>query len=314
MIALRKNIIEKIVTVLNTKAGELKGGELMRFTSKIKNIINLLRTEKQVPIPQPVNVQKLLEGKVALITGGSGGIGFAIAEAFLKSGAKVIIAGTKEEKLKNCCEKLRNSIEKTGGTEIYLQYIVLNVLDVKSMPDKVRVAAALFPENKIDILVNSAGLNGKLNFEHMIEAEYDAIMDVNAKGTYFMSQAVSQFMIKKNIKGHILNVASSSALRPASTPYCMSKWAIKGLTVGLADVLLPHGIVVNAIAPGPVATPMLGKNEGDSIDYPGIVSGRYAMPSEIANLAVFMASDMGDMIVGDTFFITGGSGIISLHR
>lgn len=87
----------------------------MRFTSKIKNIINLLRTEKQVPIPQPVNAQRLLEGKVSLITGGSGGIGFAMAEAFLKSGAKVIIAGTKEEKLKNCCEKLRNSIEKTGG-------------------------------------------------------------------------------------------------------------------------------------------------------------------------------------------------------
>lgn len=286
----------------------------MSLKSKVKNIINLLRSEKQVPIPQPVNVQKLLEGKVALITGGSGGIGFAIAEAFLKSGAKVIIAGTKEEKLKNCCVKLRNSVEQTGGTEIYLQYIVLNVLDVKSMPDKVRFAASLFYENKIDILVNSAGLNGKLNFKNMTEAEYDAIMDVNAKGTYFMSQAVSQFMIEKNIKGHILNVASSSALRPASTPYCMSKWAIRGLTVGLADVLLPHGIVVNAIAPGPVATPMLGKNEGESIEYPGIVSGRYAMPSEIANLAVFMASDMGDMIVGDTFFITGGSGIISLHR
>lgn len=87
----------------------------MRFTSRIKNTINLLRTEKQVPIPQPVNAQKLLEGKVALITGGSSGIGFAMAEAFLKSGAKVIIAGTKEDKLKNCCEKLRNSIEKNGG-------------------------------------------------------------------------------------------------------------------------------------------------------------------------------------------------------
>ena len=84
--------------------------------------------------------------------------------------------------------------------------------------------------------------------------------------------------------------------------------------IGLADILLPYGIVVNAIAPGPVATPMLGRNEGDPIDNLSMVSGRYSMPCEIANLAVFMVSDMGDMIVGDTYYITGGSGIISLHR
>lgn len=297
----------------------------MSLKSKIKNAINLLRTERQIPIPQPVNVQRMLDGKVVLITGGSGGIGIAMAEAFLENGAKVIIAGTSERKLQKCCEKLQASIPESTfkhfveGTQSdlilnYLQYVVLNVLDIKSMSDKVRYAAGLFTENRIDILVNAAGLNGQTNFGQMTEAEFDNIMDVNVKGTYFMSQAVSQFMIEKKTKGHILNVASSSALRPASTPYCMSKWAIRGLTLGLADVLLPYGIVVNAIAPGPVATPMLGKYEGDSVENPGIVSGRYAVPSEIASLAVFMVSDMGNLIVGDTYFMTGGSGLITLHR
>jgi len=84
--------------------------------------------------------------------------------------------------------------------------------------------------------------------------------------------------------------------------------------MGLADILLPHGIIVNAIAPGPVATPILGKKEGDSINNVNSVSGRYSTPQEIANLAIFMVSDMGNMIVGDTYYITGGSGIISLHH
>lgn len=283
----------------------------MSFKSKVKKAIKLLRSKEMIPIPQPVNTQKLLEGKVALITGGSGGIGFAIAKAFLESGCKVIIAGTNEKNLQNCLERLC-----AGGVEHkeFCEHIVLNVLDVKLMSDKVRCAATKFPENRIDILVNSAGLNGRANFDYMTEEEYDKIMDVNVKGTYFMSQTVSQFMIEKKTKGHILNVASSSALRPANTPYCMSKWAVRGMTLGLADILLPQGIVVNAIAPGPVATSMLGKQEGDSIENPDMVSGRYAMPSEIASLAVFMVSDMGNLIVGDTYFITGGSGLISLHH
>lgn len=281
----------------------------MGFKSKVKNAIDLFRTEKQIPIPQPVNTQKLLEGKVAFITGGSGGIGFAMAEAFLQSGAKVIIAGTNEKKLQSCLERLRGT--KYIG---FCEYIVLDVLDVKSMPDKVQYAAAKFPENRIDILVNSAGLVAHLDFAHMTEEEYDSVMNVNSKGMYFMSQAVSQFMIEKKTKGHILNVSSSSALRPASTPYHMSKWVVKGLTLGLADVLMPYGIIVNAIAPGQVATSMLGKQSGDSIENPDTVCRRYAMPSEVAALAVFMVSDMGNLIVGDTYYMTGGSGIISLHH
>ena len=271
--------------------------------SKIREFIRLTRAKKLIPIPEPVNTDKLLDGKIALITGGSGGIGMGIAKAFINSGAKVIIAGTNEQKLRKCL-----SILPEGG------YLLLNVLDVKAMPEKVKEAANLFPENRIDILVNSAGVVSHSGFENMTEEEYDSIMNINAKGTYFMSQAVSKFMIEHKIKGHILNISSSSSLRPAWTPYQMSKWAVRGLTLGLADCLLPHGIIVNAIAPGPVATPMLGKNEGDEIFNATNPSGRFAMPSEIANLAVFMVSSMGDLIVGDTFYITGGSGNISLHR
>lgn len=90
------------------------------------------------------------------------------------------------------------------------------------MPEKVRLAAKMSSTGMSDILVNSAGLLAHSDFLHMTEKEYDSIMDVNAKGTYFMSQAVGKFMIENKIKGHILNVTSSSALRPAWTPYQMS--------------------------------------------------------------------------------------------
>jgi 3-oxoacyl-[acyl-carrier protein] reductase len=93
----------------------------------------------------------------------------------------------------------------------------------------------------------------------------------------------------------------------------MSKWAIKGLTMGLADRLLKEGIVVNAIAPGPTATEMINVHDNDSIYSESNPAGRYVMPSEIASLAAFMVSDAGNMIVGDTFYMTGGSGTISYH-
>ena len=173
----------------------------------------------------------------------------------------------------------------------------------------------MFEENRIDILVNSAGTIVKNTFFDISENEYDRVMDTNAKGTFFMSREVGRFMIDRGIKGHILNISSASALRPAWTPYEMSKWAIRGLTMGLADSLLPYGIIVNAIGPGPVATPMLNITEkNDNLYNCRTVSKRYAMPCEIASLAVFMVSDLGNLVVGDTYYMTGGSGIISMHR
>ncbi len=209
---------------------------------------------------------------------------------------------------------MRNASKNLGGGGCRnVSSIVIDVLDVCSLPEKVKAAEALFPEEHIDILVNSAGILSQNDFLDMSEQEYDNIMNINAKGTFFMSQAAAKNMIENRVHGHILNVTSSSALRPAWTPYQMSKWAVRGLTLGMADRLLPYDIIVNAIAPGPTATPMLGKNQGDIIYNDVCPAKRYAMPSEIAALATFMVSDLGNMIVGDTFYITGGSGTITLH-
>ena len=139
-------------------------------------------------------------------------------------------------------------------------------------------------------------------------------MDINLKGVFFFSREIASLMKNAGVHGHILNVSSSSSLRPAWTPYQISKWGINGFTKGLADLLIADNIVVNAIAPGPTATGIFGLKEGDSISNPTNPAGRFALPSEVAALAVFMASPLGDMIVGDTFFISGGSGVISYHR
>ncbi|MBR0341465.1 MAG: SDR family oxidoreductase [Oscillospiraceae bacterium] len=272
----------------------------------VKSLIQLFKSEKIQPIIVPTDSRKLLDGKIVLISGGTGGIGFAIAKHFLDSGAKIILLGRSEDRLKKSVQDL------TGENNV--KYIVADASNVQILEQQVQTAASLFSEDKIDILVNAAGMIGKSDFLHTDEAEYDSIMDVNAKGTFFLTQATAKLMISKKIKGHILNISSSSALRPAWGPYHMSKWAVRGFTIGAADVLLPYGIVVNAIGPGPTATKMLGKEDGDSIYNSTNPSGRYATPEEIASLALFMVSGAGDMIVGDTFYMTGGSGITSLHK
>lgn len=283
----------------------------MGIKTKIRKVINTLmmmsKEEIIKPVIVPTDKEHLLDGKVALITGGSSGIGFAIAKQFMESGAKVIIAGTNEERL----QKASSCLREIGGIS---DSLIIDVRDTEKLSAKVNEAASLFDDNRIDILVNSAGVVIKHDFWKIDEAEYDAVMDTNAKGTFFMSQAVAKLMIEKGTKGHILNVSSSSALRPAWTPYQMSKWSVRGLTLGLADLFIPYGIVVNAIAPGPTATPMLGKVEGENIYEPYTPSRRYAMPEEVAALALFMVSGAGDMIVGDTFYMTGGSGTITLHH
>ena len=267
----------------------------------VGKVIKRLNKREKIMVPIMTDSGHLLETHTALITGGCGGIGSSIAKRFSDAGCNVIVSGTSLDKVKTMCEQNPK-----------LKGILLDLQDVASFEEKITEAEKLFGGG-IDILVNCAGFNPETNFFDASEDDFDNTMAVNIKGTFFLSRVVSNRMIANCTKGHILNISSSSALRPAWSPYEISKWALKGFTIGMADSLIPHGIVVNGIAPGPTATKMQNRSDESDLDY-GNPIGRLQTPDEIANLALVLASDMGNIVVGDTLYATGGSGVISLHN
>lgn len=247
---------------------------------------------------------QLLNGRNAIITGGTSGIGYEIADAFLDSGASVIITGRNMERLDKSISKLKEKDENRKVSSL-----VLDNTDVKDIDEKLK---NVLNEKDIDLLVNNAGIaGGPYSLDNCTLEDYQMVMDTNLRGTIFISRIISENMIRKNIKGNILNICSSSSLRPANTPYVLSKWGLRGYTLGLAKKLIKHGIVVNGLAPGPTATPMLLKENVKNIALPQNPTGRYALPEEIANMAVVLTSDMGRMVVGDIVYMTGGSGVIT---
>ena len=248
---------------------------------------------------------QLLKGRSALITGGTSGIGFQIARSFLYAGACVIITGRNQKRVDEACQKLLQECEdwKDNIHGIEMDVTKINQLE-QGFQDIIKSVGG------IDILVNNAGLEGG-NINSCTEGEFDAIINTNMKGVFFLSRIAARHMLKQGIKGNILNVCSSSSLRPANSAYTMSKCAGRSLTEGLARMLIPYDIVVNGIAPGPTATPMLMKDGVvDDLNLPNNLTGRYALPEEIANMAVVLVSGMCRMVVGDILYMTGGSGLI----
>ncbi len=277
--------------------------DTINFLKKIKkNTSNAFK--RKIPVSIPVYKGDLLKNRTALITGGSSGIGYAIGKAFLDNGATIIITGRNKEKLDKSLKKLKEEYKNVYSID-------LDISDIDSMDDKIKEIDKMLNGKKIDILVNNAGVFSSSSFGNIKEEEFDKVIDANLKGTCFLSQKVSNYMKKNKIKGNILNIASSSSLRPATTPYSVSKWGIRGLTIGMAKKLIDDGIVVNGIAPGPTATEML-KGDSNNITKSQYPLDRYIMPEEIANLAVFLTSDMGRMIVGDIIYMTGGLGTITV--
>ena len=276
--------------------------------SKIKRIVKYILYGVPVKNVVTANIgviapNEMLKGKTALVTGGTSGIGKAIAQAFLNSGAKVIITGRNQEKADKVCREIKGS----DDTPVFA--IELDNTVPESFSKKIQEILALPGVEKIDILVNNAGLLGGDISNTSIE-EFDKVVDTNLRGSFFLSRDIAHYMINNGIRGNILNIASSSSLRPAASAYTLSKWGLRGMTLGLAKTLSPYGIVVNGIAPGPTATPMLKKDASD-IAFDGNPAGRYAMPDEIANMAVMLTSSMGRMVVGDIVYMTGGSGLIT---
>lgn len=196
----------------------------------------------------------LLKDKTVLVTGGTSGIGFAIAKEVLLNKGNVIITGRSEKRIAKACIELK-FIEEICG-DVY--GFVMDNADIEKQKNVFQCIISNIEGKQIDVLVNNARLVGG-DFGALDEKLYDSIMNTNLKGTFFLCQIVANYMKKNGIKGNILNVASSSSLRPAYSAYTLTKWGIRGLTLGLAKALIPYGIVVNGIAPGATATPMLTK-------------------------------------------------------
>lgn len=259
---------------------------------------------------QPINVSvnnvilapnEVLKGKCAIVTGAGSGIGEAIARAYVACGATVVGIGRTLSKLEN--------VKAEISSERFIPY-AYDVSEVDHLGDTIQKIASLLPENRIDILVNCAGVkNG--NDERFFEfspSDFDYVVDTNLKGTFFWCQEMAKFMIERNINGHIVNVISIKGFLGEASPYSVSKWGCVSLTKGLGRLLAPKGIVVNGIAPGGTKTPMAHLKE-DSWMHLQTPSMRLADPNEMANIAVFLGSDLGNNIVGDVIISDGGQSL-----
>ena len=246
---------------------------------------------------------KLLDGKKAIITGGTGGIGYQMAKSFLDAGACVLITGRTQEKIDKTCKKLVEENEQWNGR---IKGLAMDVSDVPHLSPGFDKAVEML--GGIDILVNNAGVEGG-HINRCTEQQFTSLIDTNVKGMFFLSRIVASYMIENHVKGNILNICSSSSVRPANSVYAMTKWAARGLTEGLARMLIKHDIVVNGIAPGMTSTPMLNMNgSNDDLSLPRVLTGRFVTAEEVANMAVILVSNMSRMIVGDIIYMTGGSG------
>lgn len=247
-----------------------------------------------------------MDGKVAIVTGGARGIGYAIARRFLRDGARVIIADIDEK----AGEAARVELSDLGEVR-FVAADVSERLDVRNL-----IAATLDGFGDIDVLVNNAGVTHAADFLDLTEADFERVLAVNLKGAFLCGQAVARAMVDtvKNggEPGCIINLSSINAVVAIAdqVPYSVSKGGIAQLTRVMALSLAPHGIRVNAVGPGSVMTDMLSSvvTAGDARDR--ILSrtplGRIADPSEIAGVAAFLASRDAAYITGQTLYADGG--------
>lgn len=255
---------------------------------------------------RPVRVEQslrgesaLLSGRCVVVTGAASGIGFATAEACLHAGANVVVTSRSLDRAEDACKRLG------GGSPA-----ALDLSNAKSMAAQVDSLYDAAPA-PIDALVNNAGVLKGAAFGRTAVSDFDEVVRTNLRGTYFLTQEVARRMIRGRVRGNICFITSSSSYRPATNAYSCTKWALRGLTEGTAKMLAPHGIVVNAVAPGPTATAMLLEDDASNVMLPRSPIGRYVTPEEIAEMVVSLLSDASRSIVGDTVRMTGGSGVIT---
>jgi glucose 1-dehydrogenase len=245
-----------------------------------------------------------LTGKVAAITGGSQGIGLATAQRFANEGADISFCYRSNKA--GADEAVRN-IQKTGRKVAGFQYDVSSVSEGEKF---ITDTAAQF--GKIDILVNNAGLERRADFWDVTEENFDAVLNVNLKGLFFITQAFVKNRMAAKAGGKIINVSSvhEELPFPHFASYCASKGGVKMLTRTLSIELAPLGITINSIAPGAIETPINKNLLNDSAKLGALLQNiplkRLGTPDDVASMAVFLASEESNYATGTTFFLDGG--------
>ncbi|MBT9165579.1 MAG: 3-oxoacyl-(acyl-carrier-protein) reductase FabG [Chloroflexi bacterium] len=237
--------------------------------------------------------------KVVLITGGARGIGKETALLFAQKGAKVVICDAIDEG-----HELAEEIKRSGDQAVFVKVDVTKQEQVKRMVDTV-----VDKFGQIDVLVNNAGVLRDAQLLKLSEEDFDLVLDVNLKGVFNCTQAVAPVMCEQG-KGKIINVASVVALYGnfGQTNYVASKAGVIGMTRVWARELGPKGISVNAVAPGFIATDMMGRVPDRVLDSirEKTPLGRLGEPRDVANVYLFLASDEADFINGAVICVDGG--------
>ena len=248
-----------------------------------------------------------LKDKVAIIAGGTKGIGLGIALEYVREGAKVVVGGTTDKTGRAAVKE----ITAAGGDGLFINCDVANLADLDNIIEQ---TADRF--GRLDIYVANAGINdaNKTHFLDITPAQYDRIMDVNLKGMFFGGQKAAQQMVAQGDGGVIINMSSVNAhlALDSQVVYTISKGGIQQLTKVQAVALARHNIKVNAIAPGPIETDLMRNVGSDKQLMDTILSrtplGRIGTPQECGRLAVFLASEDSDFIFGQSIYIDGGRG------
>lgn len=242
-----------------------------------------------------------LKEKTAIITGAGSGLGEAIARRFAAEGASLLVCDRNAQAVEALSNELSPYVPGVRACEV-------DVSDSASVQKMTESCMKAF--GRIDILVNNAGISPKKEYLEYTEEDWDAVIDVNLKGEYLCARAVSEHMMERRY-GRIVNL-SSSAWRSGGfaggIPYTSAKAGVIGLTRALAKTLGPYGVTVNAIAPGPTATPLtdgwLPARRDEIVKQ--IPLGRVGRPLDVANAALFLASDEAEYITGICLDVNGG--------
>ena len=242
----------------------------------------------------------MLKGKVAVVTGGTRGIGFATAKKFLENEAKVVLLGSKQETVEKAIKELK---------QIDSSYEVIgfypNLSSKEEMNEVFKKVKEIY--GRIDILINNAGISSKTKIEDYSEEEYDKITNLNIKSVFNCSKQIIPYL--KETKGVILNTSSMVSIygQPSGVMYPTTKFAVNGITKSLARELAPQRIRVNAVAPGIINTDMVAKLPKEMIEplIKTIPFGRIGEPEDIANAFLFLSSNLSSYITGVVLSVDG---------